>query len=246
MKRSHIAVLSASAALLLVIVAVVVATRIVIGGLERGDYSGEVSTNVRAADLASGDLDLSGFERIDARGQWEVTLVQGADWDVALSYPEELEERLRVSVAGNRLLLGYERTGWGWWGGGGNRHRVRVRITMPVLSGVDLAGATTLDLSGFSGERLEIEASGATEIVGRDGAYEALELIVSGAGDIDLGSLPVDGAHIVLSGAGNVLLNMNGGVLSGSISGAGRVRYRGAVSAQNVMTAGFSSVEPLN
>jgi hypothetical protein len=246
MKKSHIAVLSAFAVLVLIIVAMVVAARIVVTQLGSGQYDEPVATNARIGDLTSGDLDLSGFERIDARGTWEVTVVQGAEWDVALRYPEEIEQQLRVRVEGDRLVLDYQRSGWGWWRGTNNRDRVLARITMPELSAVELSGETKLDISGFSGAELVITASGATKIDGRDGAYDELTLVVSGAGDVDLGRVVVDQARVVVSGAGNVLLNMNGGALSGTISGVGKVRYRGSVSRENVVASGMSSVEALD
>jgi hypothetical protein len=39
---------------------------------------------------------------------------------------------------------------------------------------------------------------------------------------------------------------MNGGALSGTISGVGKVRYRGSVSRENVVASGMSSVEALD
>jgi hypothetical protein len=117
---------------------------------------------------------------------------------------------------------------------------------MPALEGVDLSGASELALSGFSGTKLDITASGATEIDASGGSYRDLTLIVSGAGNVDLSEIVVDDARVVLSGAGDIKLNMNGGELSGTVSGAGHIRYRGTVREENVVTSGFSSVDAVD
>jgi len=243
MRKSQIAVLSAIAAFALVIVAAIVAARIIVAQIGTGEYADEPRVT-RSDAAASSSPDLMGFDRIDARGTWEIDLVQGASWDVELEYPENLEEKMRVSVVGDRLILDYDRPGWSWW-----RDRddgVAARITMPALESVDLSGAAQLDIAGFNGEELEIRVSGAAEIDGRNSRYVALDLTVSGAGDVNLGDAVFTDAHIVVSGAGDILLNLDGGVLSGTISGAGKVRYRGSVREQSIVASGFSTVEAAN
>ncbi len=66
---------------------------------------------------------------------------------------------------------------------------------------------------------------------------------VSGAGNIDLGGVPVTNADIRVSGAGNIDLNMAGGKLTGSMSGAGSLDYVGTVSEQNVSSSGVVNIK---
>lgn len=251
MRKSQIAVLSVIAAVALVIVGAIVAARIIVAQIGAGDFDESPRSEARVADRSGGadDLDLTGFDRIDARGVWEVSVRQGADWDVSLRYSDEIADELHVRVEDDRLVLGYdEHEGFSWWRGldFDNHEQVVATITMPTLEAVDLSGAAEIDFSGFSGEQLTITASGAADITGDEGSYEELVLVVSGAGDVDLSDLPVDDARVVLSGAGDVTLNMNGGTLTGTVSGMGDVKYRGTVSNENVVVSGFSSVEPSN
>ena len=199
-----------------------------------------------AAQQASRHPDVSGFSKIDARGVWSLTVTRGANWDVMLSYPNNVQNRVRVRVEGDRLVLDYERNGFGLFDFGGGGNRVKATIVMPELTAVDLAGAATLNVAGFKGDDLDIRASGASNIRGRDSAYKKVDLVVSGAGDVDFADVVSDDAHVELSGAGKVVLNMNGGTLSGSISGAGTVRYHGKIAKQDVVVNGFSSVQPLD
>ena len=251
MRKSQIAVLSAAAAVALIIVGAIVAARIIVAQISTGEYGERAAdrSEARVANLAADDLDLSGFDRIDARGTWEVSVTQGAEWDVSLEYSDEVADELRVRVEGDRLVLGYdEHEGFSWWRGFDfdGPDKVVATITMPALEALDLSGATEIEFSGFSGQELGITASGAAEINGSEGSYQELTLVVSGLSDVDLGELVVDDARLVLSGAGDVTLNMNGGALSGTVSGAGNVRYRGSVRQENVVTSGFTSVEPID
>jgi HSP20 family molecular chaperone IbpA len=241
MRKSQIVVLSALGAVALLIVGAVVGARIIGAQLASGEYSEESSSARRSGPLASESRDLSGFDRVEARGTWEIDIERGDAWDVELAYPESAEDLIDVRVENGRLVLEEERRGWSWFGR--PDETFEATITMPALAGIDLSGATELTLSGFSGDQLEVTASGAMEIDGTNGSYRELTLIVSGAGQVDFDELVVEDARVVLSGAGEIKLNMNGGVLSGNVSGAGNITYRGTVREENVVTSGFSSVE---
>jgi hypothetical protein len=245
MRKSQIIVLSALGAVALLIVGAIVGARLISAQLESGEYSEESPRARRSGPVASVSRDLSGFDRVDARGMWEIDIEKGDTWDVVLAYPENAEDRLDVRVENGRLILEEEGRGWSWFGGRDDE-TLEATITMPALEGIDLAGASELTLSGFSGDQLDITASGANEINGSNGSYRELALVVSGAGDVDLDEMPVDDARVVLSGAGDIKLNMNGGVLAGSVSGAGHISYRGTVRQENVVTSGFSSVDAVD
>jgi hypothetical protein len=245
MRKSQVIVLSALGAVALLIVGAIVGARIISAQLESGEYSGETPRAERSGPVASVSRDLSGFDRVDARGMWEITVEQSDDWDVALSYAENQADRLDVRVENGRLILEEEGRGWSWFRPG-NRETIEATITMPALEGLDLSGASKLTLSGFSGDELDITASGASEIIGSNGSYRELTLIVSGANSVDFKELVVNDVHVVLSGAGDIKLNMNGGALTGSVSGAGHISYRGTVLEESVATSGFSTVEAVD
>ena len=245
MRKSQILVVSALGAIVLLIIAAVVAARLIFGQLETGEYAGERRAAGAAGPVTNETRDLTGFDRVDARGMWHVDVKRGDAWNVALAYPENAASRVEARVENGRLLLEEKGRRWSWFGGFDDE-TLEATITMPALKSVDLAGASQLSLSGFSGDQLDVTASGAVEIDGSGGSYRELRLVVSGAGDVDFGELVIDDATVVLSGAGEILLNMNGGVLAGTVSGAGQIRYRGTVREESVATSGFSSVEAVD
>lgn len=236
MKTSQLAMLSALGVIVLFTVGTAVSLRFSqpANGAEVSEFSGERTTRAH---------DATGFTGIDASGEWEISVTQGDAWQVELSYPTELEDSLNLRVVNGRFILDYNlRRGW--------RDRVRLRdelrvtarITMPALERAQLSGASLLTFSGFTGDELEIESSGASRIEGMDSRYAELELDMSGAGAADLRGVVTTTARVDISGAPNATLQMAGGDLSGSMSGAGSLVYYGTTRSQSISTSGAARV----
>ena len=117
------------------------------------------------------------------------------------------------------------------------------RIIMPELHTVEITGTTKLDFSGFEGDHLSITISGAGHVEGEDGRYDELTVTMSGAGHVDMRDVIVVDAEMIISGAGKVSLSMDGGVLSGNLSGFGKIDYYGSVRDERIHISGFGSVE---
>lgn len=179
------------------------------------------------------------FDGVAVSGQWQITIARGDAWGVSVEVPVEAVDRLEVEVEGDTLEIGHE--GW-WFGDFGEQDSFEVTVTMPALTSIELSGASQLSFSGFEGERLSLTSSGASEVRAASGRFDTLTLVMSGAGNVDLDGVAVTNAEIQTSGAGNLTLNMAGGRLTGSMSGAGNLDYRGTVSEQSVSTSGIVTV----
>jgi hypothetical protein len=236
MRRSVAAVLAAIGVAVAVTVVLAVWVRFAAPQAERPPtLSGQRTTRT---------YDLTAFTGVKASGQWQVTLERGDAWAVELGYPMELEPFLDIRKDGDALVLGYE-LDTGWWSDFGSNERLAMtaRIVMPALEALELSGATRLEISGFTGAELDIDASGAVFIEGTNSRYDELDLDMSGAGRANLGGITTTNARVVISGAQNVTLRMAGGSLSGDISGASAVEYFGTISAQDVDISGFANIE---
>ena len=229
MKPSHKALLSIGGVLAGVIVVTAVAGRV---ALSRTHFA--VVDGARVAESA----DLTGFTQVEIAGGWQVNLTRGDEWKVELSRSGEWEKHVRMHVLGNRLRLGRGSPPW-WHEDDAPRS---VDIVMPGLEELDLRGGARITLAGFQGDRLSIDVAGAVQLEGSDGRYEELDLSVAGASAIDLRGIPVRNAEVDLNGASDVVLTMSGGILSGSVAGAGRVRYYGSVSEEQIAVAGITRV----
>ena len=230
MKRSQIALLSVGGFLAAVVIASVVSAGI---ALSHGD------SEIVDAEAIAGGAGLRGFQGVEVAGRWHVNISRGDDWQVDLSYPEDMGNRVTAHLLGDRLRLGFK-PGTSWSEAG---PPVSAHIVMPELQELEVKGAAMLEVSGFQGRRLEIDIQGATRLEGRDGRYDDLELSVAGASEIDLRGIAVTDADIHLAGASKVTLTMDGGALSGSMAGAGRIEYYGPVATESVRVAGAARVE---
>jgi hypothetical protein len=194
-----------------------------------------------SGERASRTYDYANFDGVEISGQWQVTVERGDGWRVAVDAPAELLDELRVERSADALTLGYE-GGWSFGPFGRQTRGPQATITMPVLASIILSGTSTLSFTGFEGDRLSLTSSGASEVRAGSGRFETLTLVMSGAGNVDLDDVVVTNAEVRVSGAGNLKLNMAGGRLTGSMSGAGNLDYRGTVSEQSVSTSGIVNV----
>ncbi len=181
--------------------------------------------------------DLDGFSRLKISGGWEVDIRQDSDYSVLIMGPEKYLDQLKAGVSGEVLNVDPE-----------GRYRLRdgglrLELTMPRLEGIESAGGLDLDFHGFSGERLEIECSGGSSITGSGGSYELLDFESRGGAELDFSDLPTVDARLRSSGAVEAVLTMEGGRLSGKISGAGSVTYYGDVDEQSLSTEGIVEVK---
>ena len=99
MKRSQIALLSVGGILAGIVIVSVVSARIALshGGTEFLD-----------SEAIAGGAGLRGFDGVEVAGRWQVNVSRGDDWRVDLSYPEDLEDRIKVRLRGDRLWLEFK------------------------------------------------------------------------------------------------------------------------------------------
>lgn len=256
MRKSTVAVLAAFGVLALISVFLVGIGRLAFSRMASGDVD-----MVRVKDFDHGsfdfgnrittEFDVEGFNGITFVGTWKVDLEQGDEWKVELTYPEFMEDDLSVKINEDQLILdpgsmNNRGWGWNWWGNNNNNRRLSARIVMPRLSELNIAGASNLDMHGFAGEELFITISGAGNVEGYNGKYSELFLTMSGAGNVEMRDMEFRNARVILSGAGNVELGMDGGELTGNLSGFGNIEYYGHVSDERVHVSGFGKVRRRN
>jgi hypothetical protein len=239
MRTSQIALLSAAGAVVAGVFAVTALSRF---GLTAAPAAAELD------DRVSRNLNLSDFDSLAVQGSWGIEIVRGERWQVELSYPEGLQDDFVAEVRAGRLVL--EANGrtaarqWGWFGG--HDTSAKARVIMPALARVEIMGTSEMEFRGFDGAALELDVSGAVNVDGHDSRYDRLDLNVSGAGRIGLEGVAVRDADVNLSGASLVVLTLDGGVLSGELSGVGTIIYHGEIQAQRVNVSGFGRVQQAN
>ena len=93
-----------------------------------------------------------------------------------------------------------------------------------------------------NGKSLDIDIDGTAKIYSENSSIDNLNVSVRGSGQADLRDLLTVDANVNLFGAGEILLNMNGGVLQGSLDGSGSISYKGEVLREEIEVNGAGQV----
>lgn len=199
----------------------------------------------------------TGFDRVDISHTFDATIEQADDFSIIIRIDDNFEEDLRVIKQGDTLRVGLDPD---------RSYTIRsatleVDITLPVLAGLELSGASRGTISGFESDRpfdgdvsgasslrgdilagdINLDISGASLVV-LDGIGRDLTLDASGASSVDLEDFALADADIKLSGASNATVNVSG-TLDVEASGASRLEYVGNPELGVIDTSGASSVK---
>jgi len=168
------------------------------------------------------EFNFSDFTRVAVGGAFEVEVVQSDSYGVSITADDNLFKNLKVSKEGETLKIGHSpHIGWRF-----RSASPRARITMPVLKGLQLSGATKGTISGFnSSEGFKLNLSGASSVTGEITAGDA-EIDCSGASRVKLTGSAKD-AVIEASGASSVELAGAAKNIVIKASGASRMELGG-------------------
>lgn len=212
-----------------------------------------------SGNIVARDFEISGFDRVGASYAFVVDLAQGDSYSVALRVDENVLEHLEVVKQSDTLKIGLKSgttTAFSTTG-----ITLEATVTLPELTGVELSGASRVELIGFeSSKSLDVNVSGASQLRGDitcgDAAFEVsgasqlrlvgsaddIRLTASGASIVDLADFAVADARVEVSGASKATVNA-GGRLDAEASGASHVFYVGEPALGNVETSGASSIK---
>jgi len=212
----------------------ILAGRLYLNSVIGKDY--KTGDRIDTGNVITEDYSNTGFSSLVFSGNWKISITGGADYGVRITGPSGLMKNTGISQTGKTLTISNENTPVL------HDSIFSVEITLPDLEQLSISGGVDLDFTGFTGDVLTITLSGAGRIRGLDSRYGNIVLLCSGAGQLDLTGCRTANAEVNLSGAGEVLLNMEGGVLKGTISGLGSVEYSGSIRENLLEVSGLGSV----
>lgn len=197
-----------------------------------------VGHEVPDADWRTQQRTVEPFSRVRVEGgAFKIIVRQGPAASVRVRAPAQSIESVNTSVTSGVLRVS----------SGGRfrmRQRAEVEVVTPSVEWVELAGLGHLQVQGVSGDALRVVVSGAgkvevdarvrlleVEIVGAGladvaGQAQVLRAAVTGTGALQAGGLQTQDAHVEVSGAGSATV-APADLLDASISGVGRITYRG-------------------
>jgi len=226
MKRSDQVVLYTLITGLVIIFLMIVAARIILEQQRRPGYA------EKALEIAEKAYDLRHFDVIRADGRFTIRVERSDTFAVMLRYPVSLERELEVEQSGSRLYLTCRRS-TGIRAGG-----ARVTIRMPSLREVECHQRSDLRLSGFTLDQLALSVDGSSEVEAFETAVRDLTLRCTGAARVNLRHSLVSQANLNVNGAARLDLRMDGGELSGEVSGASIIILYGEANTRRLITSG--------
>lgn len=236
MKKSQIAILAAAGFIVVIMLIVIGLGRLAVGKALDSGFSDVASNWSSTGADASKSLDLDGFDSIVVEGAWTVRISRSDDFTTEIRYPSDLEDIVQVRIRGNQLVLGTH----DWHGR--SRGDLIAEISMPTLSEIRIEGAADASFTGFEEEVLDVIIDGAANVEGYNTRVDKLSVNLNGVGKVDLNGVESVNARVELEGAGEIRLDMNGGVLEGSLDGMGSIIYSGVVTEEKIRIEGLGRV----
>ena len=224
---------------MLLMIAIIAVPFLVVVIYSRVNLSSEDEKILQPWQSVSESYDIGGFSGVELVGNWEASLTQGDQWDIQLEYVESFEDEISIYLEDELLVveqIAAERRI------GRNTAIFGLNIVMPELNQLNISGEGQTSISGFVGSELELYVAGIAGLEGSEGSYRELDLLMAGNAEVDLSDLPVTNAQINLAGPVHAILAMDGGELSGVITGTGELQYLGSVLAENIGVAATGSV----
>jgi hypothetical protein len=218
--------------------------------------------------------EFSDFTRVDISNAFEFEIVQSSSYSVNITADNNLFKDIQVSKEGETLKVGLSKVSLRW------PLTLKVAITMPQLRNLDISGAAQGTLNNFSSTRkLGIEVSGASSLelfeisasdvifevsgaskangdmkadnadfdisgaslIQLEGSAKEITVDASGASHVKLAGFTVDNADITLSGASNATINLEG-KLDADLSGASKLEYIGKPTMGDIKKSDASTI----
>jgi len=209
--------------------------------------------------LVEGTADFENFSIVKVEHGFEVTVIADSSYGLTVTVDDTVLEHVQMEQNGSELRIGLDPL-YSY-----RNVTLKAVITMPVMSGVELSGASSLIVvdgaafppagafaavvSGASSLLLpqltaasfELELSGASRLTA-GGSTGKLVAEVSGASQADLKALVGGGGDLELSGGSRTWINLSG-LVDAQISGGSTLYYAGSPSWGNLMISGGSQLK---
>lgn len=145
--------------------------------------------------------DVSGFDKLEIGGVYELTVKVGKEFSVRTSGHEKEVEDMKINVDGDTLVVGHKKKMMRNFKG--SKNGIQIDITMPALNSIAIGGVAEGDISGIDADRLEVQIGGVGGLE-FSGKCKTLEIEVGGVGEVDARDLKCESADVQLAGVGEI------------------------------------------
>ncbi len=178
--------------------------------------------NMGLGKIISADKDFANFTSVDIEDEFDVKIVQSSSFKVTVSSDESFFDYITVSKTDDTLRI-YLNPRHAFTDFTVGTKNLRAEITMPVLRGLSLSGATRARVSGFK-------------------SSDSFKLDMSGASSLDMREIEVGDAEFVISGASKVSGDMKAANTRFDLSGASKVTLKGSGTNSTLTVSNASNI----
>lgn len=112
-------------------------------------------------------------------------------------------------------------------------------LELPQLESLEVFGSSKTSIEAFSEKQLSIKVYGSGNVEVKDSAFSTLNLTTSGASSLKFINSTLNSILVNFSGATNLDIDsFHNGILSGQVSGAGKIEYSGNLLKNDVNRSG--------
>jgi hypothetical protein len=179
---------------------------------------GSCVINIKEENMSTQNFDLKGFSKVEVGGAFEVEVVQSDSFDVTVTADDFAH--IRVEKSGDTLYVKHQGIEWFV----PFHHQPKARIALPVLTGLNVSGASQGKVQGFQSDTdLSVTLSGASHVTAQNITTGKVDIKVSGASTLSGGIQAKDDANLEATGASKITLTGNGANTVMVVNGASRV-----------------------
>jgi hypothetical protein len=160
--------------------------------------------------------------RVKLDGQIDLTLKQGAVAALVISGERSLLAKTTTDQQGDTLTIGTEAKGFKL---GRKANSLRAELTLPALREVASESVGWTEVSGFSGDELDLKLDGAGSMK-VNCSYRLVTAVLGGVGSMNIQGGTYEGIDLSLRGAGFVTLRGSSKWLKASLGGLGGLDAR--------------------
>ncbi len=179
--------------------------------------------------------DLESFDRVALSGSFDVKIMVGESQNVVVYGDDDDLEDLVTKVKRGELQIYWEDGHRGW-----HHDVIEVIISVPSLTGFELSGSGSGEITNVDSGEFSLEISGSGKI-SVDGKCGDLEIEISGSGNIDSTEFICEAVSVEISGSGDVDVYASSSI-SAEISGSGEVDVWGAPTKVSLSSSGSGSI----
>ena len=152
------------------------------------------------------EINLSGFDTASISGSWDVNIVQGVQYKIVVTAPEEYIDNVCTLDAG-KLSVQSPNSGWSWlkfWDSASFYGRNKIQITAPDMKNIKFSGSITGVVSGFKNQELHIASSGSSDLSVTDCVVQKMSIDCSGSSDVAIAQSVLSNLAVDCAGSSKI------------------------------------------